>query len=63
LGLTTTEEEEKVLIFSHISPAGDPRGAAIGTYEAIRNVWSCHREIIHDFGPVPATWKTPQHPN
>ncbi|KAL6765529.1 aldehyde dehydrogenase [Haematococcus lacustris] len=34
-------------------PAGDPRGAGIGTPEAIRHVWSCHREIITDFGPVP----------
>jgi 1-pyrroline-5-carboxylate dehydrogenase len=34
-------------------PAGDPRGAGIGTPEAIRLVWSCHREIIQDFGPVP----------
>ncbi|KAG2439205.1 hypothetical protein HXX76_004568 [Chlamydomonas incerta] len=34
-------------------PAGDPRGAGIGTPEAIRLVWSCHREIITDFGPVP----------
>ena len=34
-------------------PAGDPRGAGIGTPEAIRLVWSCHREIISDVGPVP----------
>lgn len=34
-------------------PAGDPRGAGIGTPEAIRLVWSCHREIIQDFGPAP----------
>ena len=34
-------------------PAGDPRGAGIGTPEAIRLVWSCHREIISDFGPGP----------
>lgn len=34
-------------------PAGDPRGAGIGTPEAIRLVWSCHREIIGDFGPGP----------
>jgi 1-pyrroline-5-carboxylate dehydrogenase len=34
-------------------PAGDPRAAGIGTPEAIRLVWSCHREIIHDFGPCP----------
>lgn len=36
-------------------PAGDPRGAGIGTPEAIRLVWSCHREVIHDFGPCSAT--------
>lgn len=29
-------------------PAGDPRSAGIGTIEAIRHVWSCHREIIYD---------------
>jgi 1-pyrroline-5-carboxylate dehydrogenase len=34
-------------------PAGDPRGAGIGTPEAIRLVWSCHREVIQDFGPAP----------
>ena len=34
-------------------PAGDPRGAGIGTPEAIKLVWSCHREIIHDNGPIP----------
>ncbi|KAK9807656.1 hypothetical protein WJX72_005582 [[Myrmecia] bisecta] len=34
-------------------PAGDPRAAGIGTPEAIRLVWSCHREVIEDFGPVP----------
>ncbi len=43
-------------------PAGDPRGAGIGTIEAIRHVWSCHREIIDDSGPVPMRstgWKLP----
>eukprot|EP00697_Spironema_sp_BW2_P015620 gnl/Spiro4/6549_TR3367_c0_g1_i1.p1 gnl/Spiro4/6549_TR3367_c0_g1~~gnl/Spiro4/6549_TR3367_c0_g1_i1.p1 ORF type:complete len:346 (+),score=54.30 gnl/Spiro4/6549_TR3367_c0_g1_i1:664-1701(+) len=35
-------------------PAGDPRGAGIGTRESIRLVWTCHREMIEDFGPVPA---------
>lgn len=34
-------------------PAGDPRAAGIGTPEAIRLVWSTHREIINDWGPVP----------
>lgn len=35
-------------------PAGDPRGAGIGSPEAIRLVWSCHREIIEDVGPIPS---------
>lgn len=34
-------------------PAGDPRAAGIGTPEAIKLVWSTHREIIQDYGPVP----------
>ena len=33
-------------------PSGDPRGAGIGTPEAIVNTWSCHREIITDVGPL-----------
>jgi len=37
-------------------PAGDPRGAGIGTKEAIQLVWSTHREIIWDKGPIPASW-------
>ncbi|KAL9239537.1 hypothetical protein vseg_013847 [Gypsophila vaccaria] len=41
-------------------PAGDPRGAGIGTPEAIKLVWSCHREIIYDIGPVPKQWQIPQ---
>lgn len=40
-------------------PAGDPRGAAIGTPEAIQTVWSCHREIIHDT-LVPNDWVLPR---
>ena len=40
-------------------PAGDPRGAGIGTPEAIRLVWSCHREVILDQGPLPTGWTTP----
>ncbi|CAN0903525.1 Probable aldehyde dehydrogenase [Linum grandiflorum] len=40
-------------------PAGDPRGAGIGTPEAIKLVWSCHREIIYDIGPVPHHWEIP----
>jgi len=35
-------------------PAGDPRGAGIGSQEAIKLVWSCHREIVYDEGPVPS---------
>ncbi|XP_059441463.1 probable aldehyde dehydrogenase isoform X3 [Corylus avellana] len=40
-------------------PAGDPRGAGIGTPEAIKLVWSSHREIIYDFGPLPRYWEIP----
>ena len=40
-------------------PAGDPRGAGIGTPEAIKLVWSCHREMIYDVGPLPETWTSP----
>lgn len=41
-------------------PAGDPRGAGIGTIESIRLVWSCHREVIEDMGPLPENWSTPK---
>ena len=40
-------------------PAGDPRGAGIGTPEAIKLVWSCHREIIKDEGHIPDGWTLP----
>lgn len=40
-------------------PAGDPRGAGIGTPEAIKLVWSCHREIIHD-NIIPSNWTQPK---
>ncbi|XP_031252333.1 probable aldehyde dehydrogenase [Pistacia vera] len=40
-------------------PSGDPRGAGIGTPEAIKLVWSSHREIIYDVGPVPSQWAIP----
>jgi len=40
-------------------PAGDPRGAGIGTPAAITSVWSCHREVIGDHGEVPSQWATP----
>jgi len=41
-------------------PAGDPRGAGIGTPYAIQMVWSCHREIVYDDGAVPKDWIVPQ---
>ncbi|CAK4123956.1 unnamed protein product [Aphanomyces euteiches] len=41
-------------------PAGDPRAGAIGTPEAIKLVWSCHREIINDYGPIQSDWTTPK---
>ncbi|KAK1586210.1 hypothetical protein Q3G72_000140 [Acer saccharum] len=40
-------------------PAGDPRGAGIGTLEAIKLIWSCHREIIYDIGPLEKHWEIP----
>lgn len=40
-------------------PSGDPRGAGIGTPEAIKLVWSSHREIIYDYGPIPGNWEIP----
>mmetsp|Transcript_25534 Transcript_25534/g.39255 ORF Transcript_25534/g.39255 Transcript_25534/m.39255 type:complete len:549 (+) Transcript_25534:167-1813(+) len=40
-------------------PAGDARGAGIGTPEAIKMVWSCHREIIMDT-VVPSGWEQPK---
>jgi len=40
-------------------PAGDPRGCGIGTPEAIKLVWSCHREIIMD-SVMPDHWTQPK---
>ena len=40
-------------------PAGDARGAGIGTSEAIKLVWSCHREIIYD-ELITDDWTTPK---
>eukprot|EP01095_Lingulamoeba_sp_RSL-Kostka_P017393 TRINITY_DN9003_c0_g1_i1.p1 TRINITY_DN9003_c0_g1~~TRINITY_DN9003_c0_g1_i1.p1 ORF type:complete len:556 (-),score=193.33 TRINITY_DN9003_c0_g1_i1:157-1824(-) len=40
-------------------PANDPRGAGIGSPEALKLVWSCHREIIFDNGPIPSNWELP----
>jgi len=41
-------------------PSGDPRAGGIHTPEAIKLVWSCHREIIYDYGPVAKDWKGKQ---
>lgn len=49
----------EMMVYDRFGPAGDPRGAGIGTPEAIKLVWSCHREIIYDFGPVPKNWEIP----
>ncbi|PFH32202.1 aldehyde dehydrogenase (NAD) family protein [Besnoitia besnoiti] len=40
-------------------PAGDPLGAGIGSPEAVLCTWTCHREIVSDQGPIPASWTTP----
>ena len=41
-------------------PSGDPRGAGIGSAYAIQMVWSHHREIINDEGPLPENWTLPK---
>lgn len=41
-------------------PAGDPNAGGIGTPEAIKLVWSCHREVIQDIGPVAKDWTLPE---
>ncbi|CAD8073641.1 unnamed protein product [Paramecium sonneborni] len=41
-------------------PCGDPRGAGIGTPEAILSVWTTHREIIHDTQLAPSGFKGQQ---
>lgn len=41
-------------------PAGDPCAGGIGTPEAIKLVWSCHREIISDIGPISNDWTIPE---
>lgn len=38
-------------------PSGDPRAGGIHTAEAIKLVWSGHREVIYDFGPIAADWQ------
>ncbi|HNP64435.1 MAG TPA: aldehyde dehydrogenase family protein [Woeseiaceae bacterium] len=40
-------------------PCGDPRGAGIGTPEAITTTWSTHREVIFDEGELPENWEIP----
>jgi 1-pyrroline-5-carboxylate dehydrogenase len=42
-------------------PCGDPRGGGIGTASSIQLVWSAHREIISDIGPIKDDWVIP-HP-
>jgi 1-pyrroline-5-carboxylate dehydrogenase len=44
----------------YFGPAGDPRSAGIGTPEAIINMWTCHREIITDVGPLNVTGQLPE---
>ncbi|KAL8427148.1 hypothetical protein Efla_007714 [Eimeria flavescens] len=40
-------------------PGGDPRGASIGTPQAVRDTWTFHREIVLDQGPIPDHWSLP----
>lgn len=41
-------------------PCGDPRSAGIGSPEAIKLVWSGHREIISDMAVVEKGWVRPK---
>ena len=41
-------------------PAGDPRGAGIGSPYALQLVWSGHREVISDTAEIPDSWTTPK---
>ena len=41
-------------------PAGDPRAGGIGSPEAIKLVWSSHREIIIDENIIDKNWIQPQ---
>ena len=38
-------------------PSNDPRGAGIGSPSSILSVWTSHREIISDYGPISEDWK------
>lgn len=40
-------------------PSGSPKGAGIGTREAIRHTWTSHRETVMDIGPIPKDWNPP----
>eukprot|EP00468_Gymnochlora_sp_CCMP2014_P005124 CAMPEP_0167754318 /NCGR_PEP_ID=MMETSP0110_2-20121227/8202_1 /TAXON_ID=629695 /ORGANISM="Gymnochlora sp., Strain CCMP2014" /LENGTH=513 /DNA_ID=CAMNT_0007640181 /DNA_START=136 /DNA_END=1677 /DNA_ORIENTATION=- len=40
-------------------PSNDPRAAGIHTPEAIKLVWSGHREIVHDTAATPEGWSYP----
>jgi len=42
-------------------PCGDPRGAGIGTPEAITHTWSAHREIVFDQAHIDNNWTTPSY--
>jgi 1-pyrroline-5-carboxylate dehydrogenase len=41
-------------------PAGDPRGAGIGSIESIIQLWTCHREIVHDVNEPTSDWLLPK---
>lgn len=45
--------------YNHYGPSGDPRAAGLGSPNAIRYTWSCHREIVTD-ELMPATFVPPK---
>ncbi|KAF4655807.1 Succinate-semialdehyde dehydrogenase, mitochondrial [Perkinsus chesapeaki] len=42
-----------------LGPGGDPRAAGLGTADAIKSVWSYHREIVEDDTPIDEDWARP----
>lgn len=43
----------------YFGPSGDPRSSGIGTPEALRDMWSCHREVVVDIGPLDSDFVFP----
>ncbi len=62
IGLDLLAIQGNLLSFICVRESSDEmcRGAGIGSPEAIKLVWSCHREIIYDQGPILESWVQPE---